>query len=260
MRIVPIPCLSDNYAYLVSCEETNLAAIVDASEEAPVARAVSDAGVELTAIWSTHHHFDHVGGNEAIITRFRLNDVYAHVSDRGRVPGQTRFLESGESFTMGSLTIETLHIPGHTLGAIAYIVTSKGEASRAVFTGDTLFLAGCGRLFEGTPAQMHASLKSLVKLGDETRVFCGHEYTLANLKFAHHVEPSNEDTVRATERANRLRAEGRPTVGSTLGEEKKTNPFLRASLPEIRASVHVGASATEVEAFAAVRQAKDSFR
>jgi hydroxyacylglutathione hydrolase len=259
MRIVPIPCLSDNYAYLVVCEETNLAAIVDASEAAPVEKAVTSADAKLSAIWSTHHHHDHVGGNEQVIARFGVKDVFAHVSDRGRVPGQTRFLESGESFSMGSLSIETLHIPGHTLGAIAYIVSAKGSP-RAVFTGDTLFLAGCGRLFEGTPEQMYTSLASLARLGDDTEVYCGHEYTESNLKFSHHVEPSNAEVTRAAERAKRLRAEGKPTVPSTMGEEKKTNPFLRAALPELRASVGVGPGASDIEAFAAVRHAKDGFR
>jgi hydroxyacylglutathione hydrolase len=259
MRIVPIPCLSDNYAYLVVCEETNKAAIVDASEAAPVARAVVDAGVALEAIWSTHHHHDHVGGNEEIAGRFHVTAILAHASDKGRVPGQTRFLESGESFAFGSLKVETIHIPGHTLGAVAYVVSSPGEAP-AVFTGDTLFLAGCGRLFEGTPAQMHASLASLARLDDRTRVYCGHEYTESNLRFAHHVEPSNADVVRAAERAKASRGEGRPTVPSTVADEKKMNPFLRAGLPEIRAKVRVSPEADPVEAFAAVRRAKDGFR
>jgi hydroxyacylglutathione hydrolase len=262
MRVVPIPCLADNYAYLVVCEETNRAAIVDASEAAPVERAVLEAKVELVAIWSTHHHMDHVGGNEEVKERFAVRDVFAHASDRGRVPCQSRFLETGESFTMGGLTVETLHIPGHTLGAIAYVVSCPSAAGdgRSVFTGDTLFVAGCGRIFEGTPAQMHASLSSLARLGDDTRVFCGHEYTVQNLRFARHVEPKNGDVARAAERASALRVASKPTVPSTLGAEKKTNPFLRASVPEIRASVGVAREASDVEAFAAVRHAKDGFR
>jgi hydroxyacylglutathione hydrolase len=262
MRIVPIPCLSDNYAYLVVCEETNQAAIVDASEASPVERAVLEAKVELVAIWSTHHHMDHVGGNDEVANRFQVREVYAHVSDRGRVPRQTRFLASGESFELGSLRVETLHIPGHTLGAIAYVVSSRSStgAGRSVFTGDTLFVAGCGRLFEGTPAQMHASLTSLASLGDETHVYCGHEYTSQNLRFAHHVEPHNADVARAAGRATDLRTAGKPTVPSTVGDEKRTNPFLRTFSPEIRASVGAGADASDVEVFAAVRRAKDEFR
>ncbi len=259
MRIVPIPCLSDNYAYLVVCEKTNRAAIVDASEAAPVARAVVDAGVPLEAIWSTHHHTDHVGGNEEVAARFKVRAILAHASDKGRVPGQTRFLESGESFAFGALRVETIHIPGHTLGAIAYVVSEDGDAP-CVFTGDTLFIAGCGRLFEGTPSQMHASLASLARLEDGTRVYCGHEYTESNLRFARHVEPSNEEVGRMAARAKASRAEGRPTVPSTIGDEKNVNPFLRAGLPEIRATVGVSPDADPVEAFAAVRRAKDGFR
>jgi hydroxyacylglutathione hydrolase len=260
MRVIPIPCLTDNYAYLVVCEETNLAAIVDASEAGPVERAVREAKVTLDAIWSTHHHHDHVGGNEEIARCFGVRKVFAYASDRGRVPGQTRYLESGESFAHGSLTVQTLHIPGHTLGAIAYVVRSASSSSECVFTGDTLFVAGCGRLFEGTPEQMHASLGSLARLDDSTRVYCGHEYTLQNLRFAGSVEPGNPDVAASAARARALRAEGRPTVPSTIGDEKKVNPFLRLFSAQIRAAVGVTVEASEVEAFTALRRSKDSFR
>jgi hydroxyacylglutathione hydrolase len=259
MRIVPISCLADNYAYLVVCEKTKKAALVDASEAGPVIRFVAEADVALEAVWSTHHHHDHVGGNEEVATRFHVGAILAHVSDKGRVPGQTRFLESGESFALGSLEVDTLHVPGHTLGAIAYLVSAPGEVP-CVFTGDTLFVAGCGRLFEGTPMQMHASLASLARLGDSTRVYCGHEYTESNLRFAHHVEPSNQDIVRMAERASASRAEGRPTIPSTIGDEKRVNPFFRVASPEIRRIVGISEDADDVEAFAAVRRAKDTFR
>ncbi len=261
MQVTPIPCLSDNYAYLVVCERTGLAALVDASEAEPVERAVRACGRGLRAIWSTHHHPDHVGGNDAVAAAFGVKEVVGHVSDRGRIPGQTRFLETGASFDLGALHVETLHIPGHTLGAIAYVVTPEdGGGPKAVFTGDTLFLSGCGRLFEGTPAQMHDSLSRLARLPDDTRVYCGHEYTAANLRFARHVEPGNRDVATAAERVSALRAEGAPTVPGTVGAEKRTNPFLRSHLPEIRAAVGVGAGASDVDAFAALRRAKDTFR
>ncbi len=259
MRIVPIPCLSDNYAYLVVCDETNKAAIVDASEAAPIARTLAEAHVALEAIWSTHHHHDHVGANEEIAERFHVSAVLAHASDRGRVPGQTRFLESGESFALGLIQVKTLHIPGHTLGAIAYIL-SAGEEAPCVFTGDTLFIAGCGRLFEGAPSQMHASLSSLASLDERTRVYCGHEYTENNLRFAHHVEPSNEAIVRMAARARASRAQRRPTVPSTIADEREVNPFLRLGSPEIRRRVGVPDDADVVAAFAAVRRAKDGFQ
>jgi hydroxyacylglutathione hydrolase len=254
-----IPCLSDNYAYLVVCEETHQAAIVDASEAGPVVTGVRDARAKGFVIWSTHHHPDHVGGNLEVAQALKVREVYAHASDRGRIPGQTQFLDTGASFKLGALSVETLHIPGHTLGAIAYVVSSK-RGRCAVFTGDTLFVAGCGRLFEGTPAQMLASLESLARLEDATEVFCGHEYTVNNLRFAAHAEPSNPAVVQAMEKASARRAKGQPTVPSTMGEEKRTNPFLRTGQAEIRRSVGVATDADSASAFAAVRLAKDGFR
>ena len=139
MRVLPIPCLKDNYAYLVVCDQTNEAAIVDVSEAAPVEQAVDAARVKIKAIWTTHHHWDHVGGNEAVAKKYALADVYAHVSDKGRVPAQTKTLDTGDTFRMGSIEVEAIHIPGHTLGAVAY-VARDGKDDPAVFTGDTLFI------------------------------------------------------------------------------------------------------------------------
>ncbi len=262
MRITSIPCLSDNYAYLVVCDETGEAAIVDVPDAAPVAAAIDAAGVKVGAIWSTHHHADHVGGNDELCQKLGITDVVGHVSDRGRIPRQTKFVDTGDTFALGKLGVRVLHIPGHTLGAVAYVVSKgAGAAARhAVFTGDTLFLAGCGRLFEGTPAQMHASLQSLALLPPATEVYCGHEYTEANLRFARHVEPRNEAVAHALERAKRLRAEGKPTVPSPLAQELAANPFLRAGSEEIRTTLGIPLDASMVDAFAAIRKAKDSFR
>jgi hydroxyacylglutathione hydrolase len=258
MRVLSIPCLSDNYAYLVVCDEAKKAALVDASEAGPVIEAVRAAGVTLEAIWCTHHHHDHVGGNEEVARTFGIKEIAGHTSDRGRIPGQTTFLDTGDTVGVGMLTARAMHIPGHTLGAVAYFVESKSE--RAVFTGDTLFLAGCGRLFEGTPAQMHASLQSLAALDPSTRVYCGHEYTVSNLKFAQHVEPSNEAVAKAIKAAANARAEGKPTVPGTLAEERETNPFLRVRSPEIRRTLGIAEGASDAEALGAIRKAKDEFR
>ena len=258
MRVLSIPCLSDNYAYLVVCDETKKAALVDASEAGPVIEAVRAAGVTLEAIWCTHHHHDHVGGNEEVARAFGIEEITGHASDRGRIPGQTRFLETGDTVRVGTLTARAMHIPGHTLGAVAYFVESKSE--RAVFTGDTMFLAGCGRLFEGTPAQMLASLQSLAALDAATRVYCGHEYTASNLKFAQHVEPSNKAVAKAIEVAAARRAEGKPTVPGTLAEERETNPFLRVRSPEIRRTLGIPEGANDADALGAIRKAKDEFR
>jgi hydroxyacylglutathione hydrolase len=233
MTITPIACLSDNYAYLVTCDRTKKTAIVDPSEAAPVLEAVKRAGVKPESIWNTHHHWDHVGGNEELVAALSIGEVCGHASDKGRIAKQTRFLEEGDRFTLGELAVRILHIPGHTTGAIAYVVDD------AVFTGDTLFVAGCGRLFEGTPEMMFASLAKLASLPDETRVYCGHEYTKANLAFAAHVEPDNAD-VRAAAANVHV-----PSVPSTIAAEKRINPFVRAST---------------VAEFAARRAAKDAFR
>ena len=258
MRIVPVACLSDNYAYLVTCEKTGMMALVDASEAEPVGAAIAATGKALRAIWSTHHHFDHVGANEDIAHRFEVRDIYGHISDRGRIPGQTKFLSDGDTFALGALEVRTMHIPGHTLGAVAYVV--KSGASQAVFTGDTMFLGGCGRLFEGTPAQMHESLASLMKLDGKTEVYCGHEYTESNLRFALHLEPSNEAIVARQARAKELRAAGKPTVPGTLDDEAKTNPFVRTASSDIRRKLGIPVDADAATALAAIRKAKDDFR
>jgi hydroxyacylglutathione hydrolase len=258
MRIVPVPCLKDNYAYLVISDRTREAAVVDVSEAEPVLDAAQREGVKLVSIWSTHHHLDHVGGNEALMAKVAIGEVAGHASDRGRIPAQSRFLETGDTVQVGDLTARASHIPGHTLGAVAYFVESNGE--RAVFTGDTLFLAGCGRLFEGTPAQMHASLTALAALPPDTRVYCGHEYTASNLRFAHHVEPSNADVTRALEEATAAGEGKRPTVPGTLARELAINPFLHVTSAEIRKTLDIDPKADDVAAFAAIRKAKDEFR
>jgi hydroxyacylglutathione hydrolase len=256
MRVVPVACLNDNYAYLVIASGGD-AAVVDASEAQPVRDAVKREGVRLVSIWTTHHHHDHVGGNEELARELPL-EVAGHVSDRGRIPAQTKDVDTGDTVRVGEIEARCIHIPGHTLGAVAYFVDAPG--ARVVFTGDTLFCAGCGRLFEGTPAQMHSSLAKLARQPGDTRVMCGHEYTESNLRFAAHVEPGNVDVVRARERAAALRSRGEPAIGTTLDDERRCNPFLRADSPAIRASLGVPKGADDVTAFAAIRTAKDTFR
>src|SRR6185369_8857640 len=252
MRVIPVPCLTDNYAYLVAADGSSDALVVDPSESAPVIAALEREGLELVAILNTHHHHDHVGGNAELRERFGPLPVYAHASDEGRVPEQTEKVEEGKSFEVAGLRFGALHVPGHTTGAVSYLV---GDA---VFTGDTLFIAGCGRLFEGTPAMMYGSLSGkLARLPRETRVFCGHEYTVNNLRFAVHAEPENQAAARKLESARAARERGEPTVPSTIGEELETNPFMRCDEPTIRAHFP-GASGADV--LGAVRKAKDGFR
>jgi hydroxyacylglutathione hydrolase len=252
MRVLPVPCLSDNYAYLVTADGSDEAFVVDPSEAAPVIAAIEHHRLRLVAIVNTHHHFDHVGGNEELLAKYGALPVYAHVSDVGRVPAQTVSVEEGKSFRAAGLDVDVLHVPGHTLGAVAYVVDG------GVFTGDTLFVGGCGRLFEGTPAQMYESLSGkLGKLPAATRVYCGHEYTVSNLRFAVDAEPDNRAAADKLVAAQAMRERGEPTVPSTMGEELATNPFLRCDEPAMAARFP-GANGAEV--LGAVRKAKDGFR
>ena len=241
LRIEAVPCLRDNYAYLIFDPEKpeEGAWVVDPGEAAPVDAALAERGLSLTGILLTHHHPDHVGGNAALVASHGPLEVLGFADDAHRLPEIThrlpasrgRFEASGQ--TICGLPLETMHIPGHTTGAIALKLGDE------VFTGDTLFAAGCGRLFEGTPAMMHASLQSLCALPEDTRLWFGHEYTAANLRFASSVEPDND--------AMQARAADLPacTTPSTVALERATNPFVRAA---------------DAEELGARRKAKDEFR
>jgi len=215
VRVVPVPCLKDNFAYLVIDEQR--AAVVDPGEGPPIEAALAREGVALAAIWLTHHHHDHVGGVEALVDAHPGVEVIAHVHDRGRTPRVTRFVDDGDEVALGSVRAQIIYNPGHTLGAISYYVRDT-----AVFTGDTLFGAGCGRLFEGTAEMMFTSLSRLGALPAATRVYFGHEYTASNLEFAAAAEPGN------TAIAARVAALSTPSTPSTIGDELATNPFMRA--------------------------------
>jgi hydroxyacylglutathione hydrolase len=259
MEVVPIPLLADNYGYLVIGPDGRHAAVVDCSDAAPVLNEVARRGLVLEAILSTHHHWDHIGGNEDVAHARPGVRVLGSRADRSRVPALTEALADGESFEVAGLRGRALFIPAHTSGHLAYFFADEPPT---VFTGDTLFAAGCGRLFEGSPDQMMQSLGKLAALPDETRVYCGHEYTEKNLRFAHELEPRNTAIAAKLERVERLRAGGRPTVPSTIGEEKATNPFLRWQSPELRATLRErfpDLPLDPVAVFAKTRELKDQY-
>jgi hydroxyacylglutathione hydrolase len=251
--IEPIPAFNDNYLWWLSDGRT--AAIVDPGDAAPVAHRLSQTGLQLCTILVTHHHGDHVGGVEALVQATGAH-VYGPAAES--IPCIRTRLAGGDRIKLFGHEFEVLEVPGHTSGHIAYYAPSLS----AVFCGDTLFAGGCGRLFEGTPAQMTASLARLAALPADTRVYCAHEYTLANLRFALAVEPGNTDLQARQHACAALRAAGTPTVPSTIGEELATNPFLRCAVPAVRARAEresPGAGASTVATFAALRAWKNRF-
>jgi hydroxyacylglutathione hydrolase len=255
LEVVPLALLQDNYAYLLVDGARGEAIVIDPSEGASVHESLAARGLRLTGIWCTHHHFDHTGGVAELCAAHPGVDVVGSAYDlaAGRITGQTRGVRDGDELRLGDTSLHVLEVPGHTLGAIAYV--GAGHA----FTGDTLFLAGCGRLFEGTPAQLAGSLARLAALPGDTRLWVGHEYTAKNLAFAGDVEPGNAEIARRIALAHRRRAAGVPTVPGRVDEERATNPFLRAHVPEVVAFARArGAPGAEpVEVFAALRRAKD---
>lgn len=259
MRVVPVPQLSDNYAYLVIDPAAHEAAVVDCAEAGPVVAEAERQGVRLIAVLATHHHYDHVGGNEDLLQRLPEVHVYGSADDAPRIPGITHPVRDGETITVAGLRARVILIPAHTSGHVAYHFADHD----AVFTGDTLFAGGCGRLFEGDAAQMMRSLGKLASLPDRTKVYCGHEYTEKNLRFASELEPGNQALARKLAAVQKLRREGKPTVPTTIAEEKDTNPFLRTSSPELAATVAAQVSGLpkgdEVALFAAVRALKDRY-
>jgi hydroxyacylglutathione hydrolase len=252
MRILQLPALRDNYIYLLHDPETATAAVVDPTVAEPVLDKLAELGAELVAIFNTHHHHDHVGGNLQLLARYPRAVVYGSQADRGRIPGQTVELQAGETVAFAGRQAKVLFVPGHTRGHVAYYFPESGD----LFCGDTLFAGGCGRLFEGTPEQMLGSLDQLRQLPEATRVWCAHEYTLNNLKFALTVDGDNPDLQARYQQVVALRQAGSPTVPSTIGEERRTNPFLRWDQPALRAAT--GAQ-DPMRVFARLRGMKDQF-
>jgi hydroxyacylglutathione hydrolase len=246
-------CLSDNYGVLLHDPDSGATASIDAPEAAPVEAALKATGWRLSDILVTHHHADHTGGIEALKAKYRCR-VVAPAKEAAKIPAVDETVREGSTVTVGTLSANVIETPGHTLGHIAYWFHSE----KLAFVGDTLFSIGCGRVIEGNPAMMWASLKKLRDLPDDTEFYCGHEYTAANIRFARTVEPKNKDLAAREAEAKREIEKGMPTIPVTIGEEKLANPFLRADLPEVAAGIGM-AGKPAAEVFAEIRARKNRF-
>lgn len=252
LQIHQFPCLSDNYGFLVHDPSSGATATIDTPDAEEIMRQADAKGWPITDIWNTHWHPDHAGGNAAIkATTGAVVTGPGEVERIGAAPD--RIVDQGDAVNLGGATARVLNVGGHTLGHIAYVF----DAEKVAFVGDALFSMGCGRLFEGTPDQMWTSLQKIAGLPRDTTLYCAHEYTEANAKFAIYYDPINQDLQARVAEVKRLRAEGKPTVPMTLDLELKTNPFLRA--PLLKNSIMLP-NATDVEAFADLRKRKDSFK
>jgi hydroxyacylglutathione hydrolase len=247
------PCLQDNYGVLVHDPSTGATASIDAPEAAPVEAALKATGWKLTDILVTHHHADHTAGISALKERHRCK-VTAPAAEAARIPAVDAQVKEGDVVSVGSLKARVIETPGHTLGQVNYFFPDD----KLLFAGDTLFSIGCGRVIEGTPPGMWQSLLKLRALPDDTQMYCGHEYTAANIRFAKTIEPDNKDLLAREKEVERLRAAGKPTLPALMGNEKKENVFLRADVPAVAAAVGL-AGKPAAEVFAEVRARKNKF-
>ncbi len=258
MAITIVPQLSDNFAYLISDDANGECAVVDCAEADKVLQAVNRLKLKLKSVLTTHWHPDHSGGNAVIVSKVPGLRVFGASAENGRIPALTNPVADGDKFKIGSLEARVIGIPAHTNGHVAYYFPQL----KSVFTGDTLFVGGCGRVFEGKAATMVESLGKLASLPDDTKVYCGHEYTEKNLRFALTLEPNNQRLKAKHEWSKKVTSEGGFTVPSTIEDEKLTNPFLRTDSVELRTNVkrldpQIGNDPISI--FAKARELKDRF-
>ena len=253
LNIEIISCLSDNYSYLLEDKELNIVGIIDPSDFDTCNKIIKKKYNKLDYILNTHHHFDHVGGNEKLKEKYRAK-VLGFELDKDRIPGIDIILKDKQNFKLGHSSFEVIFIPGHTKGHIAFYFKDE----KTVFTGDTLFSLGCGKVFEGTYEQMFSSLNKLKNLPTDTKIYCGHEYTKKNLEFCLEYDSNNELLKKKSDWINSKIESDTPTVPTTIGEEKKTNIFLRCNEPLIKNVLNLN-NASEQEIFSKLRDLKDSF-
>ncbi|MDC1124663.1 hydroxyacylglutathione hydrolase [Pelagibacteraceae bacterium] len=253
MKIEIIPCLNDNYSYLIHDEISNTVAIVDPSEFIPCDTIISKNYKKLDFILNTHHHYDHVGGNEELKKKYN-SKVLGFENDKNRIPQIDTVLKDNQEFKIGTLNFTTIFIPGHTRGHVAFYFKKE----RVVFTGDTLFSLGCGRVFEGTYKQMFQSLNKLKNLPGETKVYCGHEYTFKNLEFCLKFNPNNDFLKKKKNDIKLSLKNKKPTIPSTIADEIKGNIFFRVNDPDIKKAINLENS-PDIEIFTKLRDLKDNF-
>ncbi len=263
LEIFQFPCWSDNYGVLIHDPEAGVTASIDAPEEIAVRQALSGRGWTLTHIFTTHHHHDHVEGHLGL-KRETGCTIYGPSQEAADIPGIDVKVKEGDRLAFGSFHLDVLETPGHTRGHVTYVIPDAipdqaGGRGGVAFTGDTLFSVGCGRVIEGSHVQMWHSLEKIMKLPPSTLIYCGHEYTQSNIKFALSVEPGNEALKRRKQEVDALRAQNKPTLPVTLAQELATNPFLRVESPEIRRNLGVPADVSNAKVFEELRRRKDRF-
>jgi hydroxyacylglutathione hydrolase len=253
MQVTAIPCLTDNYAYVISDNNSKIVGVVDPSEASPVVSFLQKQNLKLNYILNTHHHFDHIGGNLELKKIYNAK-VVGFVGDKHRIPEIDITLSNNEKWIFGNETVKILHIPGHTLGHICFFF----EKEKIAFTGDTLFSLGCGRIFEGDHNQMLTSLNKIKKLPKDTMIYCGHEYTYKNAKFCIKYDSGNIDLKNKFEKIKKLRSSNLPTIPSKLEDELKTNIFLRCDQKDLKIKLNMK-NQEDLKVFRKVRDLKDNF-
>ena len=253
MHITPIPCLSDNYAYVINDPSSKTIGVIDPSEAKPIISFLEKEKLKLNYILNTHHHFDHIGGNIELKKKYNAK-VIGFIDDKHRIPGIDIALKNNEKWNFGNSIIKVLHIPGHTLGHICFFF----EKEKIAFTGDTLFSLGCGRIFEGDHKQMLISLNKIKLLPKETKIYCGHEYTQKNAEFCMEHDDKNIDLIKKFQKIKKLRSSNLPTVPSKLEDELKTNIFLRCDQNDLKIKLNMK-NQEDFKVFKKVRDLKDNF-